>query len=87
MFPAFGAIVFGLAGAATAAFGKTRNNREREAALLSGLLGLLAFWASFGPNAGLYTVLFKIPMFSFLRAPVRLGRHRICCKWAEDVHA
>ena len=56
-----------------------RTSREREAALLYGLLGLLAFWASFGPNAGLYTVLFKIPMFSFLRAPVRLGIVVVLC--------
>ena len=35
---------------------------------------LLAFWISFGPAAGLYRVLFAvIPVFSFLRAPSRIG--------------
>jgi hypothetical protein len=34
----------------------------------------LAFWASFGPDAGLYQWLYDtIPVFSWLRAPVRFG--------------
>jgi len=34
----------------------------------------LAMWASFGPNAGLYRVLYDIiPVFSLLRAPRRFG--------------
>lgn len=38
------------------------------------VLGLIAFWASFGPDFGLYTALFHtIPVFSFLRAPARMG--------------
>lgn len=46
----------------------------RETALLYGSLGALAFWASFGPAAGLYTLLFRaIPLFTFLRAPSRFG--------------
>lgn len=37
-------------------------------------LGVIAFWASFGPDLGLYTALFNtIPIFSFLRAPSRMG--------------
>lgn len=37
-------------------------------------IAALAFWASFGPDAGLYTLLFHtVPAFSFLRAPVRFG--------------
>jgi hypothetical protein len=47
--------------------------RDRETALLYGTLGLLALWASFGPHAGLYRVLYYLPTFSFLRAPSRLG--------------
>jgi hypothetical protein len=36
--------------------------------------GLLAFWTSFGPAAGLYRLLFAaIPAFSLLRAPSRIG--------------
>jgi len=33
-----------------------------------------AFWASFGPDAGLYRLLYDtVPVFSFLRAPARIG--------------
>lgn len=46
----------------------------RETALLYASLGALTIWASFGPDAGLYTVLYEfIPLFSFLRAPSRFG--------------
>jgi predicted RNA-binding protein with RPS1 domain len=48
--------------------------RDRETVLLYGSLGLLAFWASFGPAAGLYAVLYRVvPLFTFLRAPSRFG--------------
>jgi hypothetical protein len=37
-------------------------------------VAVIAFWASFGPDAGLYWVLYKtVPLFSFLRAPGRIG--------------
>ena len=37
-------------------------------------LGAIACWASFGPSAGLYTVLYRaIPPFSLMRAPARFG--------------
>jgi hypothetical protein len=46
----------------------------RETTLFYGLVGVIAFWASFGPKAGLYTVLYHtIPVFTFLRAPGRFG--------------
>lgn len=46
----------------------------RRTAGFYALVGGLALWASFGPAAGLYTVLFNyIPVFSFLRAPARFG--------------
>ena len=46
----------------------------RETVLLYCSLGALAFWASLGPRAGLYSLLFKtIPVFSLLRAPGRTG--------------
>jgi hypothetical protein len=49
-------------------------SRARESAMLYGSLGVLAFWTSFGPDAGLYTVLYRvIPVFSLLRAPGRTG--------------
>ena len=49
-------------------------SRRRETTVFYGLLGLIAFWASFGPKAGLYTLLYyTIPVFTFLRAPGRFG--------------
>src|SRR5207247_2283220 len=46
----------------------------REVAILYGALGALACWASFGPSAGLYTVLYRaIPPFALMRAPARFG--------------
>jgi hypothetical protein len=40
----------------------------------AGGVGLLAVWASLGPQAGLYSLLYQlIPVFSFLRAPGRMG--------------
>jgi hypothetical protein len=47
---------------------------RRETTIFYGLVALIAFWASFGPKAGLYTVLYHtIPVFTFLRAPGRFG--------------
>jgi len=38
------------------------------------LIGGFAFWGSFGPAAGLYSVLYtSLPVFTFLRAPGRFG--------------
>ena len=35
---------------------------------------MVAFWASFGPDAGLYRLLFEtVPVFALLRAPARMG--------------
>jgi hypothetical protein len=49
-------------------------SRRRETTVFYGLVGLIAFWASFGPKAGLYTLLYyTIPVFTFLRAPGRFG--------------
>lgn len=46
----------------------------RPAVGLYGLIGLLAWWASLGPSAGLYSLLFyAVPGFDMLRAPSRLG--------------
>jgi hypothetical protein len=48
--------------------------RDRETIFLYGSLGGLAFWASFGPAAGLYSLLYRaVPLFTFLRAPSRFG--------------
>lgn len=70
LFPGFVALVF-------AAFGSIAGLREpgrREAVLMYGGVGLLALWASFGPAAGLYRVLYAwFPAFSLMRAPSRFG--------------
>lgn len=71
LFPGIVAVVSGLAGLV---FGLAARDRQtRETALLYGSLGALALWASFGPAAGLYSLLFRLPVFSFLRAPSRFG--------------
>jgi hypothetical protein len=76
IFPGVLAIVCGAAGAVLGlrAGRHAGANRDRETVLMYGSLGLLAFWASFGPAAGLYTAMFHtIPLFTFLRAPSRFG--------------
>jgi len=46
----------------------------RDTAILYLLVAVIAFWLSFGPDAGLYRVFYAtIPIFSFLRAPGRAG--------------
>lgn len=70
LFPGMLALALGIPGAAIAA---RRRGPDRETAWLYGTLAALAFWASFGPAAGLYRVLFQLPVFAFLRAPSRLG--------------
>ena len=74
LFPGFLAIVFAAAGSIDAVRA-TADSRPhaKEIVLLYGSLGLLAFWASFGPAAGLYRALYLLPTFSFLRAPSRFG--------------
>jgi hypothetical protein len=73
LFPGFLAIIFGAAGLADALGSSRSRDRRWEIAWLYVSLGVLAFWGSFGPSAGLYRVLYWLPTFSFLRAPSRLG--------------
>jgi hypothetical protein len=69
LFPGFLATGFGLAGIWLA-----RRLRRGETVILYAGLTIVACWASFGPAAGLYTVLYKaLPFFGWLRAPVRFG--------------
>jgi hypothetical protein len=71
LFPGFVASIAGIAGAGLGWFS---GGRRREVAILYGGLGALAFWASLGPDAGLYGLLYSaVPVFSLLRAPSRLG--------------
>jgi len=66
-FPGFVLTVFGVAGVWVA-----RSTRRSELLAIYGGLTVLAFWASFGPAAGLYTVLYDtVPGFGLLRAPGR----------------
>jgi hypothetical protein len=47
---------------------------ERGITLAYVVTALLAFWITFGPKAGLYSVLYQVvPVFTFLRAPARTG--------------
>jgi hypothetical protein len=80
LFPGFVSLGLGLAGAAIAlrdrvsAPDAARLPRDRETAFLYGSIAILTFWASLGPRGGLYAVLYTtIPIFSFLRAPERMG--------------
>lgn len=69
LFPGFVAASFGFAGVWLA-----RHIRRGEVVVIYGGAALLAAWASFGPSAGLYILLYKtLPVMSLLRAPARLG--------------
>lgn len=69
LFPGFVATLFGVVGAVVAA----RTGRGEVTVGYGGLV-LLACWASFGPAAGLYTVLYRaLPVFAWMRAPSRFG--------------
>jgi hypothetical protein len=68
-FPGFVAAVFGVAG-----FRVGGRTRRGELTWLYGGIVVLSLWASFGPSAGLYAVLYRmIPGFGWLRAPERFG--------------
>ena len=46
----------------------------RDVAVFYSIVLVLALWSSFGPAAGLYTLLYHtVPVFSLLRAPARFG--------------
>lgn len=69
LFPGILAIVLGVSGARLA----LRSDRRDVAIFYSGL-AIFTVWLTFGPAAGLYTVLYKtVPVLSFLRAPSRAG--------------
>jgi hypothetical protein len=77
LFPGIGAVVLGSVGLVVAI--RATEDRVRETGLLYGTLAAVAFWASLGPNAGLYRVLYELPAFSFLRAPSRIGLVVVLC--------
>ena len=68
LFPGIVTLVGGAAGAAI------MWRRATDTALLYLAVAVIAFWSSFGPDAGLYRLFYEtIPIFSFLRAPARMG--------------
>ena len=81
LFPGFASLLLAGAGAlsiakqrAAATGSPSRLSRDRETAVLYAAIGVLAVWTSLGPGAGLYTLLYDtIPVFTFLRAPGRIG--------------
>lgn len=79
LFPGFLALILGSYGM-YAAFARRQPPAEdaraltRAAAIFYLLIFVLALWVSFGPQAGLYSLLYHvIPVFSLLRAPARFG--------------
>ncbi len=77
LFPGLSALILGAIGLVVAV--RTQGGRERETAVLYGSLAVVAFWASLGPQAGLYRALYYLPAFSFLRAPSRIGIVVVLC--------
>jgi hypothetical protein len=86
LFPGFLTTILGLAGiwiglrarprgdAIASAAEVEAASRTRETTVFYTIVLAIAFWTSFGPPAGLYTMLYHtIPVFSFLRAPARVG--------------
>jgi hypothetical protein len=66
LFPGIIATLFGIWGAYLW--------RHKDVAWFYMTAGVIAFWTTFGPQAGLYTLFYyTIPVFSFLRAPSRTG--------------
>ena len=68
LFPGLLTVALGVSGAVILV------RRVPDTATLYLLIAVIAFWSSFGPEAGLYRLLYEtIPIFSFLRAPSRTG--------------
>jgi hypothetical protein len=74
-FPGVMRVLLGLAGfALVVRLSCFRDRQQRAHAAFYLILGLLSFWLSFGPDAGLYTALFHtFPVFTFLRAVERFA--------------
>jgi hypothetical protein len=70
LFPGFIALGLGIPGVI---LGWRSGDRIRQYVKLYSAIGALALWLSFGPEGGLYALLYPLPGFSFLRAPSRFG--------------
>jgi 4-amino-4-deoxy-L-arabinose transferase-like glycosyltransferase len=80
LFPGFSALILGTFGAVMSLRRRPRQDGSssspigRDVALFYLIVFVLALWSSFGPSAGLYTLLHHtVPVFSLLRAPARFG--------------
>ncbi|MEW5982381.1 MAG: hypothetical protein AB1806_08420 [Acidobacteriota bacterium] len=73
LYPGTLAVVLGSAGLVLM-WTRRRPAPDRAHVTYYTVLGVLAFWASLGPGAGLYAWLYSlVPVFSLLHAPSRLG--------------
>lgn len=71
LFPGFIAVAFAMPGVL---WGVRAAGRMREAVAMYAIAGGLAVWASLGPSAGLYRMLYAtVPAFTLMRAPSRFG--------------
>jgi hypothetical protein len=77
LFPGILATIFGIWGAVLSIRLKPDTTNRRfspDVAWFYITTAIIAFWTTFGPKAGLYTLFYyTIPVFSFLRAPSRTG--------------
>lgn len=73
--PDFNEVLFpGILAITLGGFGIWAMRHTRDTVALYALIAVFAFWSSFGPDAGLYRLFYEsIPIFSFLRAPSRMG--------------
>jgi hypothetical protein len=73
LFPGFLASIFALTAVVQSARGSAGAAPRAIVGFYSSLI-VLAAWASFGPDAGLYAAFFKtLPFFELIRAPARFG--------------
>ncbi len=71
LFPGFLSVLLALVAVGLAV---RTNARHRETTAFYCAVATFALWLSMGPAAGLYTAFYQVvPVFSFLRAPVRFG--------------
>lgn len=72
LFPGFLSIALSLVAVGLAVTQRTRERWRMVGFYL--LVAVVSYWIAMGPDAGLYTLLYNtLPVFSFLRAPIRMG--------------
>ena len=80
LFPGFSALILGIVGLVVCFLRAKPDDTSkgwpigRDVAVFYAAVLVLALWSSFGPDAGLYSLLYQtVPVFSLLRAPARFG--------------